>query len=124
MPGGRLPRVNTELVILRVARLRSCNYEYTHHVRLGQRAGLTHDDITRVQAGTQAAGWTARQCAILTAVDELVHGNDMRDETWTALRDHLAERDCIELVMLVGHYEMLATTIAALRIQPDPPRHQ
>jgi hypothetical protein len=30
--------------------------------------------------------------------------------------------EAIELCMLAGHYEMLATTIAALRIQPDAPR--
>ena len=40
MPGGKLPRRETELVILRVAHLRSCQYEFDHHVHLGRRAGL------------------------------------------------------------------------------------
>ena len=44
------------------------------------------------------------------------------DVTWADLRTHLDEREAIELVMLVGHYEMLATAIAALRIQPDERR--
>ena len=35
MPGGKLPRRDTELVILRVAHLRACAYEFDHHVRLG-----------------------------------------------------------------------------------------
>ncbi|MDT4937999.1 MAG: hypothetical protein QOG80_1670, partial [Pseudonocardiales bacterium] len=33
MPRGRLPRIDTELVILRVAHARACDYEYGHHVR-------------------------------------------------------------------------------------------
>ena len=47
---------------------------------------------------------------------------DLDDATWAALRAHLDEREAIELCMLVGHYEMLATTIATLRIQTDRPR--
>src|ERR671918_1319253 len=45
MPGGKLPRRETELVILRVAHLRSCAYEFEHHVRLGRRAGVGDDDV-------------------------------------------------------------------------------
>jgi AhpD family alkylhydroperoxidase len=119
MPGGILPRPDTELVILRVAHLRSCAYEYGHHVRLGRRAGLTSDDIARVAEGPDALGWTPRQRALLTAVDELHRDGDLLDETWVTLRRHLDERESIEFCMLVGHYEMLATTIATLRIQPE-----
>ena len=34
------------------------------------------------------------------------------------------ERRLVELVMLVGHYEMLATTLGTLRVQPDAPRRR
>lgn len=122
MPGGTLPRVDTELVILRVAHLRSCSYEWGHHVRLGKRAGLTAADVDRVQDGPDAPGWSARHLAILRAVDELHATGDLSDAAWAALREHLDDMGCIELVMLAAHYEMLATTIAALRVPPDPVR--
>ena len=44
---GRLPAIDTELVILRVAHLRSCEYELQHHRRMARKAGL--------DAHTQAA---------------------------------------------------------------------
>lgn len=122
MPGGRLPRRESELVILRVAHLRSCRYELDHHERLGRRAGLGDAELQRVVAGPGADGWPARDRALLEAVDRLHHDGDLDDATWATLRDHLDEREAIELCMLVGHYEMLATTITALRIQPDRPR--
>jgi AhpD family alkylhydroperoxidase len=122
MPGGRLPRRDTELVILRVAHLRGCAYELEHHVHLAARAGLGAAEVERVLIGPDADGWSPREQALLVAVDQLVHQHDLTDAAWDALQAHLDERARIELVMLVGHYEMLATTISALRVQPDQRR--
>ena len=122
MPGGKLPRRETELVILRVAHLRGCTYEFEHHVKLGRRAGVDAEDVRRVQDGPAADGWAARERTILEAVDELHATGDVTDHTWAALRTHLDDRRLIELVLLAGHYEMLATAIHTLRIQPDRPR--
>ncbi|MDQ2678198.1 MAG: carboxymuconolactone decarboxylase family protein [Actinomycetota bacterium] len=122
MPGGILARRETELVILRVAHLRECAYEFDHHVHLGARAGLGADDVDRVVEGPTASGWSARERVMLQAVDALHHDADLDDATWRELSAQLQEREIIELVMLVGHYEMLATTILTLRIQPDAPR--
>ena len=119
MPGGKLPRRDTELVILRVAHLRDCEYERRHHIRLGRRAGLTDEDLQRVTAGPSADGWSDRERALLQAVDELHATQDVSDATWSELRRHLDDRLLIELVLLAGHYEMLATAIGTLRIQPD-----
>jgi AhpD family alkylhydroperoxidase len=122
MPGGTLPRRETELVILRVAHLRRCAYEFEHHVALGRRAGVIAVDVSRVQEGPAAEGWSARERAILAAVDMLHEKQDLDDTAWAVLREHLDDAAVIELLLLVGHYEMLATFINTLRIQPD--RHR
>ena len=122
MPGGILPRREAELVILRVAHLRSSRYELEHHTRLGRRAGLDSGDLERVAEGSAAAGWRPRERAVLATVEMLHRQGDLDDAQWSELRRHLEEREAIELCMLTGHYEMLATAIAALRIQPDASR--
>jgi AhpD family alkylhydroperoxidase len=116
MPGGVLPRRETELAIVRVAHIRDCGYEFEHHARLAGRAGV---DVSRVVAGAAAAGWSARERAMLAAVDQLLAERDLDESTWDTLRAHLDEREVIELILLVGHYDMLATAIAVLRIPPD-----
>src|SRR3954463_2375399 len=65
MPGGKLPRADTELVILRVAHNTGCEYEWGHHQRLGQRAGLSPEQVERVRSGPGAEGWTPRQRMLL-----------------------------------------------------------
>lgn len=119
MPGGRLPRRETELVILRVAHLTGSEYEATQHRGLGRRAGLTDAEIDRVAEGADAAGWTDRERLLLRVTDELHTTRDLADPTWADLRAAFDEPTCIEVLMLVGHYEMLATILGTLRVQPD-----
>jgi AhpD family alkylhydroperoxidase len=122
MPGGKLPRRETELVILRVASLRGCDYELEHHVRLGRRAGVTAADVDRVRTGSTADGWRGHEQLLIRATEELLAIRDLTDATWAELRAAYDERTLIELLLLVGHYDMLATTLMTLRLQPDPPR--
>jgi alkylhydroperoxidase family enzyme len=121
MPGGRLPRIDSELVILRVAHNCDCEYEWRHHERLGGVAGLSADEIERVRHGPDAGGWTPRQRLLLRAADALHADRDIPDDLWASLDAELEDTDLIELCLLVGHYEMLAMTLNALRVQPDSP---
>jgi alkylhydroperoxidase family enzyme len=119
MPGGKLPREHTELVILRVAHNCGSDYEWGHHEHLGRRAGLTAEEIGRVREGPEAEGWTPAQVALLRAADALHADRDVSDELFSELRGHFSEKDLIEVFMLIGHYEMLAMTLNSLRVQPE-----
>jgi len=122
MPGGELPRDESELVILRVAHNTDCEYEWRHHERLGAQAGLSPDEIERVRMGPDA-GWSERRAALLRATDELHADRRISNEVWAELRPALSDEQLIELCLLAGHYEMLAMTLNSLEVEPDaPPR--
>jgi AhpD family alkylhydroperoxidase len=119
MPRGRLPREDTELVILRVAHNTGCEYEWSHHVRIGRKAGLSREEIVRVRDGAGAEGWSERQAMLLAVADELHEDGEIGDAIWARLSAALNDVELIELCMLVGHYEMLAMTLKSLRVAPD-----
>ncbi len=121
MPGGKLPRRDSELAILRVADNTDCAYEWGHHERLGKRAGLSAEEIERVRSGPDVPGWTPRQQLLLHACDEMHAEGEIGDELWAQLATELDDRLLIELCMLIGHYEMLAMTLKSLRVQPEQP---
>jgi alkylhydroperoxidase family enzyme len=121
MPGGKLPREETELVILRVAHNTGSEYEWAQHERIGARAGLAEEEIARVRSGADAPGWSERQELLLRAVDEMHDRGRIDDELWGRLASHYDEVLLIELCMLIGHYEMLAMTLNTLGVQPEKP---
>jgi alkylhydroperoxidase family enzyme len=121
MPGGKLPRAETELVILRVAHNAGSEYEWGHHERLGAKAGLSAAEIERVRSGPEAPGWSERQALLLGAADEMHAEGRIGDELWAGLAGQLDEVRLIELCMLIGHYEMLAMTLNSLGVQPEAP---
>src|SRR3954470_21496988 len=121
MPRRQLPRETTELLILHTAHNTGCDYEWHHHERIGQTAGLTAEEIARVREGPDAAGWSPRRQALLRAADELHADRTISDAAWAPLRAELVDHELIELCLLVGHYQMLAMTLNALQVQPDAP---
>ena len=121
MPGGKLPREETELVILRVAHNSGSDYEWSQHERMGRRAGLSEEEISRVRAGADAPGWSERRALLLRAADEMHEQRQIGPELWTELSRHLNEVLLIELCMLIGHYEMLAMTLNTLEVEPELP---
>lgn len=120
MPGGALPRRETELLILHVARHMDSHYEWVHHLRLGKKAGVTDSDIAHIHAATLSDGnFSARERAMLHAATEFMDHPAVRDEAWEALQAHLNEKELIEFCLLVGHYQMLAKTLNSLGVPLD-----
>ena len=122
MPFGSLQRRESELVILTVATARECEYEREHHRLLGKRAGLTAAEIAGVLAGTSVETFPPRETVLRDSATILVTTKDLDDTQWERLRSVTTEREAIELLLLVGHYDMLATTLMTLRLEPDKHR--
>ncbi|ABM14989.1 MULTISPECIES: carboxymuconolactone decarboxylase family protein [Mycolicibacterium] len=117
--GTTLPERLREFVVLRVARLSNCEYEWRHHVAMGRDAGLSDDVIAGIERGEAVDEFDR---AVLTAVDELHHDSVISDSTWTALSSHLDERQLMDLVFTIGCYGALAMAINTFGVEPDQER--
>lgn len=115
---GRLPALDRELVIQRVTARCGAEYEWgVHAVFYGERIGLDAATL----AGTVAAGgddrlWSARDAALIRAVDELHDTATISDGVWAALAEHWDSAQLIELLMLVGQYHTISYLCNALRV--------
>jgi AhpD family alkylhydroperoxidase len=123
---GRLPAIDTELVILRVAHLRGCEYELQHHRGMARNQGLDADTQTAIFAWPDVADGAAdrlseRQRTLLAATDEFIRNRTVTDATWRRLATHLDRRQLIEFCLLASQYDGLAATMSALAIPLDKP---
>jgi alkylhydroperoxidase family enzyme len=109
-----------ELAILRISWLRQSEYEFVQHVILGLRAGLSAAEIERVQLGPDAPGWETADAELLRAVDELNADACIGDATWERLGARFDTAQIMDLVFLVGCYDVLAMAIKSFRTQLEP----
>nr|WP_239028682.1 carboxymuconolactone decarboxylase family protein [Pseudonocardia acidicola] len=117
MPFGTLSRRDTELVILRVAWQCRAAYEWWHHVPIALRVGLTPAEVGAVAEAPPGGALSARQRVLTAVSDELLAQRALSDTAWAPARAVLTDREVIELCLLVGHYQGLATAIGGLGIQ-------
>ncbi|MCH8543771.1 MAG: carboxymuconolactone decarboxylase family protein [Alcanivorax sp.] len=107
MPWGRLPATARELMILRVAWLCRCRYEWGQHIELAERAGVSDRDLVAVTRGPEAFDDPATRL-LIQACDDLYHHDCLTDDTWQPLQAQYSEKLLLEVMMLAGHYRMLA----------------
>jgi len=115
---GVLPAREREMLILRTSWVCGCAYEWGHHERAGQRAGLTTEDVAAVP-DADAERWSEDDRALLLAADALVTRRDLDDDLWRRFARPFDAAQLVEATMLVGSYAMLAAMINAVGIEPE-----
>ena len=105
---GTLTPRERELAVLRGAWVTGAPFEWSEHVVIARRVGITPEEIARVIEGGAAAGWTPHEAAILAGVDELLSRFRLSDETWARLAETWGEKQLMEFPVLVGVYAATA----------------
>ncbi|HYB37120.1 MAG TPA: carboxymuconolactone decarboxylase family protein [Mycobacterium sp.] len=116
LSGSTLPPRVRELTILRVAHRRGCAYEWSHHVAIGKKAGLSDADIAVVQSGDPNDEFDR---VVLNAVDELDEKTNLSDQTWAALSQHLDEQQRMDLIFTIGGYTALAMALNTFGVEVE-----
>jgi 4-carboxymuconolactone decarboxylase len=127
--GGRLlgedsslPVREREIVILRTGFRSESEYEFSHHSRLGERAGLSADEISGL-AEIEAVRWTDNDEALIDMVDELCDSNIVSEVTWTRLQKCWSDAQLLELLVLAGYYRLVSGMLNSIGValEPDSP---
>jgi 4-carboxymuconolactone decarboxylase len=117
--GTTLSERQRELLVLRVAAVRECAYEWAQHVVLARDAGLDRDEIARITDGPEASGWSPLDGAMVAAVDELLGEARIADATWAVLAAGLDDQQLLDLVFTVGAYDVLAMALMSFGVELD-----
>lgn len=114
-----LGKRNFELMVLRVAWRTRSAYEWSQHVRLAQRCGITIEEVEAVGRGSNDGAWTPLEADLLAATDQLIDRYRIDDKTWARLTEQLDERQLMEAAFIVGTYTCLAMAFKSFGIEVD-----
>ena len=114
-----LPPREKEILILRNAWLCRCEYEWDHHVLVGKRTGLSSEEIDQIKKGPDGKGWSPFDTILLRSVDELHKNKIISNETWKTLAERYDTQQLMDLIMVVGAYNMLAMFMNSFGLQTE-----
>lgn len=115
---ARTSRALRELVILRVAQLTGATYEWAAHLEMARAAGVGQAAVAALGRWREVDLFDEPERAAL-ACAEAMHGGEVDDATFDALRGCFTDGEIIEVTLTAATYLGLATLLEALRIPPD-----
>lgn len=111
-----------ELAILYVAAVSKCRYEWTQHVPIAERAGVTSDQVEAIERlDLDAPCFDARERLVLRFTREVVRDVRASDETLAALAGSFPPREIVELLLAIGWYMLVARVLETTGVDLDAP---
>jgi 4-carboxymuconolactone decarboxylase len=116
-----LPERLREIAIFRVAARTRSNYEWAMHRALfAERCGIDDAQREQLKSGpADAACWTTEEQAVIAAVDELHDTSTISTLTWNRMAVLWKPQQLLEIVVLIGHYHLVAFFMNATGAPPE-----
>lgn len=115
-----LPATLREVGLVRTGFLGGSRFVFSQHCKLARAVGLSEQKIAALPAWTSSDVFDATERAVLAYVDELVLADGrVQEATFAKLREHLSDKQVLELSYGVGTYRMHAMICRALRLEYD-----
>lgn len=114
-----LPARDREIAILRMGWRCQSDYEWGQHTIIGERAGLTREEIERIRQSADAEGWNEHDRLIIKATDELKDESFIFDETWKGLKKNYSDQQMMDLVFACGQYNLVSMALNSFGVQLD-----
>ena len=114
------PRLR-ELAILMVGYLTRAPYEWSHHVEIGKKFGVSDGDIraliSTAEGGTNTLEPLAQ--AVLAAAREMTQDLAISDATFARLREGLDNERIVDLTLTIAFYNGVVRTLGSLQIDVE-----
>jgi AhpD family alkylhydroperoxidase len=112
------PRALRELMILRVAYLASCGYQWTQHERMARSAGVREAQIEEIPLWKRSVSYNNHERAALLLTDA-IHEGRVSNTIHATCRAFFSDAEMIELIMTASAYCMVARVLAAIDVNTE-----
>ena len=118
---GSLTERQREITIFRVSSRTRCDYEWAMHRALfAESCQITDEQLATLRDGpADAPCFTEQEQLLIATVDDLHDSSTISDGTWQALGMHWGPAEVIEIIVLIGHYHLVAFFMNATGAPPE-----
>jgi 4-carboxymuconolactone decarboxylase len=110
-----------EFVILITARHLSQSHEWSVHQPIALKAGVAADIVKAVAEGRKPTGMSVDEDLVYDFCTELLHNQSVSDETYSRAIARFGEQGTIDMVAVVGYYNLLGLVLNVARTPPIAP---
>jgi 4-carboxymuconolactone decarboxylase len=103
-----LPDKLRELAIITTGRYWNAQYEWYAHKRLALQAGVSQATVDAIAAGKRPASMSADEEVVYNFATELLNTKQVSDATFAAAKSKLGERGVVDMIGLVGYYNLVS----------------
>jgi 4-carboxymuconolactone decarboxylase len=111
-----LELIESELLILCVARHHNCIGEQHIHEPIACSAGLGMDIIDQIRIGSIPNLINVRQSVLFQIANQLLSNHRLTDQTYKEALEIFGERTLVEIVAVIGYYAFVAMTLNAFEM--------
>ena len=118
-----VPRRLNEMAIIMTARAWTSQYEWYAHKTLALEAGLSASVVDDIQAGRRPTGMKPDETVVYDFCTELRTKHRVSDATFAAAKTLLGERGVVDLIGVMGYYDIISMVLNVDRYplpQPGP----
>ena len=119
--GLQIDPVLREMAIVRVGHLCHSAYELAQHNRFIADLGVSAEKISALGDNIKHPAFSEVERAVLAFTDDLIANTRAGDETLAELRKHFSDRQVLELIMVVGSYNMLCMMLETCGVEIEAP---
>jgi|SRR5579883_862045 alkylhydroperoxidase family enzyme len=110
-----------ELAIIQVARLTGADYEWSAHLPIAQRLGVSDEQVQALLRDDRAP-FSPADRALLAYTAESTKDVTVSDATAAELRRHFDDRQVLELTVTIAFYNCVARVLQGLAVDLEPGR--
>lgn len=109
---GGLSDHDRELVILTVASIHDCRFEWDSHHPIAIEAGVRAEALSHLQGGPGVL--TGDEAPLVEFTRQLCSNSSVTAETFDAVSDRLGDAGVVELATTIGYYTLLGFVMGAV----------
>jgi alkylhydroperoxidase family enzyme len=114
-----LPGRYRELAILRIAVVNGADYEFNAHAPIALDEGIVQAVLDDLRAKRMPDALEDADRAVLAYTDSMTRDVHVPDNVFARVREHLSEREVVELTASIAGYTCVSRFLEALRIDPE-----